>query len=146
MKMACKVCASENSVTDQGFVWCVDCGLQMGRSQVYVQGYQSPQTYRHPFPVYSRIKRFVVWLREMRLPLDNEDIEDILRLFSVIEFTWGCSKKARSYFFNKGCVLQFILDTLEIPFEVHTLKDPNRVDAQMQSMRKLLEQGASLFY
>ena len=144
--MVCKACGSENSAIDQGFVWCIDCGVQLGRSQDYVQGYQSPQNFRHQFPVYSRIKRFVTWLRELQLPLELGEMEDILTLFAAIEFLWACSKAKRSYFFNKGCVLQFILDTLEIPLDVHTLKDPNRVKAQMISMKELLDNNKLLFY
>ena len=132
------VCGCENIVAEHGLLWCSACGVkQVGRVE-YVRSYNSPQTHRR-FPMYSRIKRFISWMRSLRLELSVDECEEILNLFTLLELKWSVSEKSRRYFFNKGCVLQFCLDFLGMKhLSVHTLKDADRVKNQMRAMAELL--------
>ena len=59
-------------------------------------------------------------------------------LYGRIEFAWEPHRSERTYFFNKNCVLSFILEYLGIPFEVATLKDKERVEKQVTTMKSLV--------
>ena len=77
-------------------------------------------------------------MRSLKLPLSPAEFEELLTMFTRLEFNWSLSETDRSYFFNKGCVMQFLLDTMGISLSVHTLKDAERVKYQMKAMRTLL--------
>ena len=78
-------------------------------------------------------------MKSLKLDLDSSAFEQIFTIFSQLEFFWNIKKNSkRSYFFNKGCVLQFCLDRIGIELEVHTLKDKLRVEQQMTEMHNLL--------
>ena len=77
-------------------------------------------------------------MRSLKLELSADEFEEVLNMFTFLEFKWSVSNKTRRYFFNKGCVLQFCLDRLEVDLTVHTLKDTDRVKSQMEAMAELL--------
>lgn len=137
MGHVCHVCECEHIVADNGYLWCTGCGLQQNGRVEYVRSYNCPQAHRR-FPMYSRIKRFIAWMRSLKLELSADEFEEVLNMFTFLEFKWSVSNKTRRYFFNKGCVLQFCLDRLEVDLTVHTLKDTDRVKSQMEAMAELL--------
>jgi hypothetical protein len=59
--------------------------------------------------------------------------------FGLLEFHWGIhGSKSRKYFFNKACVLYYIVSKLGLELEVRTLKDQERVNIQLAEMEQLV--------
>jgi len=71
-------------------------------------------------------------------PLIFANFENILMVYGKVEFSWQPQKSARTYFFNKNCVLSFILEHLGIEIKVPTLKDKERVEQQVTTMKALV--------
>ena len=65
--------------------------------------------------------------------------EDILCLYSAIEFKFNMKQnKERKYFYSQKVVLFFILARLGINLIVPVLKNPDRTEIQVRSMEELL--------
>ena len=135
--MVSKCCEAQTAVID-GFEWCCGCGKEQRRRCEWVSSYNCPSHYRR-YPVYSRTKRFNRYLLELCDDSLFTHYNDIMDMFGKIEFLWGMFKKKRLYFFNKSCVLSFIVHTLQLDYDIKTLKDQARVDTQFASMTELLE-------
>ena len=134
--MVCE-CGSHDTVIEGGVKWCTGCGAELERRCEWTFTYALCHNYRK-VPIYSRIKRFRVWLQELNKPLIFANFERILMLYGQIEFSWEPRKTTRTYFFNKNCVLSFILEHLGIECKVPTLKDNDRVQKQVKTMKALL--------
>ena len=136
---ACSNCGSNSSAVDSGSLWCTGCGTQLEAQCEWTFTYSLCSNYRK-VPVYSRIKRFQTWLKELDEPLIFAHFEEILLMYARIEFGFYPARGERTYFFNKNCVLAFILDYLGIGIEVPTLKDKGRVEKQISKMNVLLRE------
>ncbi len=134
---ACSNCGSDSSAIEGGSLWCTGCGTQLQAQCEWTFTYSLCSNYRK-VPVYSRIKRFQTWLRELNQPVIFANFEEILCIYARIEFSFHPQRGERTYFFNKNCVLSFILEYLGLPLEVPTLKDEDRVEKQIATMSKLL--------
>jgi hypothetical protein len=134
---ACSHCGSNSSAIEGGSLWCTGCGTQLQAQCEWTFTYSLCSNYRK-VPVYSRIKRFQAWLKELNEPVIFANFEEILFLYGTIEFSFHPHRGERMYFFNKNCVLSFILEYLCLPLQVPTLKDAHRVEKQVTTMSKLL--------
>ena len=135
--MTCSKCEGTNSVVQGGSRWCTDCGTEIEANCDWTFSYNQITNYRR-VPVYSRIKRFRQWLLSLKKEKIECNLEDILNVYSVLEFAWQTEQKKRIYFFNKNCILFFILKSLNIALEVSTLKDKERVTLQLERMDGLV--------
>ena len=132
-------CCKAKSIVQGNSVWCTGCGAEVDSQVQWVTGYNNPNTYRAKFPVYSRTKRFKNFILELKKLTIFMNFNPIMDTFGLIEFHWGIhGSKTRKYFFNKGCVLHYILQFLELDLEVRTLKDEERVATQIIEMDRLL--------
>ena len=132
-------CGSTDSVVIENYLTCLDCGNMMKYEPKWVMSYACPQFfYRKCY--YSRIKRFQKKLLEMKSNVIGDWTEDILCLYSAIEFKFNMKRnKERKYFFSQKVVLFFILAKLGIDLIVPVLKNPDRTETQLKSMAELLE-------
>ena len=135
--MTCPNCNGTNNVVQENSRWCTDCGTQIESQCEWTFSYNQVSNYRR-VPVYSRIKRFRQWIISEKNELIHRYLDDILDVYSVLEFAWQTDKKKRIYFFNKNCILFFILEALDIELTVKTLKDKERVQIQLELMRELI--------
>jgi len=73
-------------------------------------------------------------------------MEDILYAYSTIEFLWSTLKRkdGRKYFFSRKVVLFFIVDNLELGVEVPVLKDAERTEKQLTSLKKIVARGSEI--
>ena len=73
-------------------------------------------------------------------------MEDILYAYSTIEFLWSTMKRkdGRKYFFSRKVVLFFIVDNLELGVEVPVLKDAERTEKQLTSLKKIVARGSEI--
>ena len=132
-------CCNAQSVIQGNSEWCTGCGVEVRSCCLWVSGYNNPNQYRARFPVYSRTKRFKNYILELKRKLIFCNFEDIMNAFGLIEFHWGNKgSKTRKYFFNKACVLFYIIGALGINLKVRTLKDQERVKVQLDEMSELL--------
>ena len=132
-------CCNAGSAIDGNSEWCTGCGKEIRKGVQWVMGYNNPNMYRCRYPVYSRTKRFKNYILDLKKPLIFCNFEPIMNAFGLIEFHWGNKgSKTRKYFFNKACVLFFIIRGLEIELEIRTLKDGDRVQHQLAEMNGLL--------
>ena len=143
--MTCPECNSTSKVHDEGKMWCTSCGCELEDSPMWTHSYAMPNHYKR-FPVYSRVKRFIEYIRKINKPELNENYNDILDIFSLIEFQWGMmTHEKRKYFYNKYVVLFFIAQRLNIEVELRTLKDIERVEEQVKELGKLLNSAFEMF-
>ena len=105
---------------------------------MWVNSYACASHYRR-YPVYSRTKRFNAYLINLGYEGLFKNYHDIMDIFGKIEFIWGMSQKTRLYFFNKSCVMFFIVWVLELKLDIKTLKDKKRVKRQCVAMAELLQ-------
>ena len=142
--VSCSECGnSESFAVENGFNWCRECGNQIEKQVVYVQGYSNPQHYTLK-TFYSRSKRFKVFLADF--PKLYKHFDTILDVFAVVEFVWGCSKKQRVYFFSKNVCLHWILQFLGHDCKVPLLKDQTRNEKQLQRITELWTSSGHRFY
>ena len=70
----------------------------------------------------------------------GDHFENILHVYGEIEFRWLMKlNKTRKYFYSQKMVLWFILNRLEIPLCVPTLKNKERATCQIKSMTEILK-------
>ena len=135
------MCSHENTTFCDGQKCCTDCGTYLGQ-RIYITSYNRSFSYRQQ-PIYSRQKRFYHFLLKKQDPKIQDAVEKIMCLFSRIEFFWNLQKtRERKYFFNRSVTLFFILSHFEIPTNMHTLKDPERVIRQCASMAEILKNSS----
>ena len=133
------MCEHERTAFCEGEKVCIGCGLMMGE-QMYITSYNRVFSYRRQ-PIYSRQKRFYHFLVSSGNPVVFQTLEDIMTCFGKLEFFWSVKRpKKRKYFFNRFVTLVFILNFLGVDTEgMRTLKDKERVQEQLTSMSKILE-------
>ena len=101
--------------------------------------YSNPNMYRARYPVYSRTKRFKNFILDLKKKVIYCNFDPIMDAFGLLEFHWGIhGSKSRKYFFNKSCVLAYIVTKLDLKLEVRTLKDEERVSIQLAEMEQLV--------
>ena len=133
------MCEHENWAFIEGQKCCTDCGTYLNE-RVYITSYNRSFSYYRRQPIYSRQKRFYQYLIKQTDGTIGEAIEEIMLTFSRIEFFWNLKKqRERKYFFNRSVTLFFILNKLGIPTVIRTLKDPERVAHQCESMTEILK-------
>ena len=132
------MCEHKQQTYIDGFYTCTQCG-NISDKQKYITSYDRSFTYRRP-PVYSRQKRFLSFIRNMREDVLFLRENDILMVFGYLEFFFNMGHKfQRIYFFNRFVTLTLILEVLEIPLKTKTLKDQVRVEQQLSEMRQILK-------
>lgn len=140
-----KKCEHNERVINSGNVWCRNCGLLLEDMPVWTHSYANPCHYKRS-PVYSRIKRFIQYLQKINKDEVNENVNDILDVFSLIEFQWALQEHdKRKYFYNRYVVLYFIAKILGLDIKLRTLKDSERVKDQIQELCELLENMIEMF-
>ena len=133
-----QMCEHENTAFIEGKKCCTDCGTYLDE-RLYITSYTRAFSYRRQ-PIYSRQKRFYHYLLKNTHTNVLERIEDIMLIFSRIEFFWNLrSKRQRKYFFNRSVTLFFILTYLKIPTKMKTLKDHERVATQCTNIAEILK-------
>lgn len=136
--VTCKSCQSSETTVEQGKLWCTGCGTELEDCPTWVTSYAVPNHFKR-FPVYSRVKRFIEYLRKINKQELNNIINEIIDYFGVIEFQWNMRKHiSRKYFFNKYVVLFFIARMLDVHIELRTLKDEERVKDQLKEISVLV--------
>jgi len=134
-------CNHQNTVTENGGIWCITCGTCVNNCPTYVRSYNHPYSYKR-IPVYSRQKRFMQYILNLNSSVVRDNYENILLLFGRVEFFWNIfGTEERTYFFNRAVTLFFIAAMLDLDIEVRTLKDKTRVDTQLRNLSKILELG-----
>ncbi len=137
-------CCQAETAIENNSEWCIGCGCEVRNQCLWVQSYSNRQIRKYTFPLYSRIKRFKIYLFELNETRIFENFEEILNVFGKIEFHWGnVGSEDRIYFYNMTCVLRYITELLEIPITIRTLKDQSRVLSQLQEIDQLM--GSLLF-
>ena len=117
---------------------CIGCGLEIEDCTNWTFSYGEITCFKR-FPIYSRIKRFITYLKSLKIQELNDNVDDILDVFGFIEFRWMMAKKnKRKYFYNKYVVLFFIAGMLELKSKVRTLKDRERVKQQIVELDLLM--------
>ena len=135
------MCEHENYTFTEGQKCCTDCGSYLGE-RVYITSYNRSFSYRRQ-PIYSRQKRFYHYLLQNKDSNIQEAREEIMLLFSRIEFFWNLQKqRVRKYFFNRSVTLFCILNELGIPTNMRTLKDQERVLNQCARMKEILKNSS----
>ena len=149
MVQSCSKCKiGTNTAVDAGSLWCTGCGEQIVAQCEWTFSYSNRTNNYRRVPVYSRLKRFREWCIKTRIPYVLQHMSSILDLYAKLEFGWINNKKKRCYFFNKNCILFFCVTVLGITSPTHTiktLKDEERVDAQLLEMCNLLEHHVKIF-
>ena len=135
--MTCPECKGDSFVVENNSKWCTGCGLEIESHVQWTYTYSLAHHHRR-LPVYSRMKRFRQWLERMSNEVIKENISDIVDVCSLIEFGWQAGEKKRTYFFNKNCLLFFVLKELGLSVQVKTLKDEERVKLQLQRMQEVM--------
>ena len=108
--MVTKCCGAISAIA-QNSEWCTACGTEIESQVQWVSSYNNPNSYRQRYPVYSRTKRFKEYIMELKTPVIYWNFEPIMDLFGLLEFHWGIKgAKNRKYFFNKACVLFYIVE------------------------------------
>ena len=131
------MCTHENQIAQAGRYVCTDCGYESGE-QVFVTSYDRAYTFRR-ITVYSRQKRFLTFVRSLKLLPLQENEDNILSLFGHLEFFFNMGHTfQRVYFFNRFCTLAFIATVLQLKISLKTLKDQARVKEQFSEMEQLL--------
>ncbi len=144
--MVCSDCNSTETAREGNKIWCTSCGNELQDAPMWTHSYAMPNHYKR-FPVYSRVKRFIEYIRKLNEPELNNNYNDLLDLFSLIEFQWGMRlHEKRKYFYNKYVVLFFIAKKLSLPVKLRTLKDEERVEEQLEELEKLLNHGFEMFH
>ena len=137
------MCEHENSTFIEGQKCCTDCGSYLGE-RIYITSYNRSFSYRRQ-PIYSRQKRFYHYLVQNKDSNIQEAREEIMLLFSRIEFFWNLQKqRVRKYFFNRSVTLFCILNELGIPTNMRTLKDQERVFNQCARMKEILKNSSHM--
>jgi hypothetical protein len=132
-----QMCEHDNTAFIEGKKCCTDCGTYLDQC-VYVTSHARAFSFRRQ-PIYSRQKRFYHYLLNNTHTNVQEAMEDIMLLFSRIEFFWNLRpRRKRKYFFNRSVTLFFILTYLNIPTKMQTLKDNERVAAQCTNIAEIL--------
>jgi hypothetical protein len=132
------MCEHVRQAVVEGVYVCIDCGFETD-DVVYITSYNRNFTFRRA-PVYSRQKRFMLFVRSLGHRVLFERENDVLDVFGKLEFLFNMGYKFdRTYFFNRHVCLAFILNELEIPLVTKTLKDECRVQQQLAEMRQILE-------
>ena len=136
--MICLGCQGTQFVRADNYNTCISCGIQAEYNPTYYTSYAAPVTsFRRQY--YSRAKRFIKVLKEMKSELIAEHFEHILQTYSFIEFLWNMKvDKKRKYFYSQKVILWFILKRLGIDVEVPVLKNKERTKEQLLSMNELL--------
>ena len=135
------MCEHENTAFIEGQKCCTDCGTYLDE-RIYITSYNRSFSYRRQ-PIYSRQKRFYHYLLRNTHTNVQDAVEDIMLLFSRIEFFWNLQKqRERKYFFNRSVTLFFILTYLNIPTNMRTLKDHERVATQCTNMAEILKNSS----
>ena len=132
-------CCKARSVVSENSEWCTACGTEIRSHVQWVAGYNNPNMYRARYPVYCRTKRFKNFILDMKNRVIYCNYNSIMDVFGLLEFHWGIhGSKSRKYFFNKACVLYYIVSKLGLELEVRTLKDQERVNIQLAEMEQLV--------
>ena len=131
-------CGSTDFVVENNWETCIRCGLENNYEPKFFTSYALPRhVYRRQY--YSRAKRFTKVLLDMENELIAKSFEDILELYSLIEFHWiNHRNKTRKYFYSQRVVLWFILQKLNIPINVPVLKNKERSLDQIGSILEVL--------
>lgn len=136
--MTCINCGKHEFVRANNHNTCTGCGLQAEYNPKYCQSYAQPM-YHFRKQYYSRAKRFTRVLKSKKSELIAQHFEDILQLYSLIEFLWIIkSNKERRYFFSQKVILWFILRELGINMKVPVLKNKERSYHQVHAIMALL--------
>lgn len=141
----CTACDSDRCVNVDNYLTCTKCGLMFEHCPKYVISYNCPQVPRRR-QYYSRCKRFKKYVQCFRQDVLFKQMEDILYAYSTIEFLWSTLKRkdGRKYFFSRKVVLFFIVDNLELGVEVPVLKDAERTEKQLTSLKKIVARGSEI--
>jgi hypothetical protein len=135
----CSECGKDEFVWENNYNVCMNCGLQCDFQPKYYMSYALPR-YEYRRQYYSRAKRFIKVLRGMMSNIIGDHFENILHVYGEIEFRWLMKlNKTRKYFYSQKMVLWFILNRLEIPLCVPTLKNKERATCQIKSMTEILK-------
>ena len=135
----CSTCGESHFVLVNNYQTCVNCGTENEYTPKYYVSYAMPRSeYRRQY--YSRAKRFTQVLRSMKSDVIAENFEEILELYSLIEFLWNMkSDKTRKYFFSQKVILWYILQYFEIPIKVPLLKNKERSQKQLETIIELVD-------
>lgn len=132
-------CCQASTAIENNSEWCRGCGKEIRGYCQWVVGYNNPNLRTAKYPVYSRTKRFKNYILDMNCIEILVRFNDVLDVFGRIEFNWGhYGCPGRLYFFNKACVLFYIIQFLDIGIEITTLKDPERVTTQIKAIDNVL--------
>ena len=132
-------CCQAETIIENNSEWCTGCGKEIRGFCQWVVSYNNPNQRKLKYPVYSRTKRFKNYVTSLMEKVLFINFDDILDVFGLVEFNWnihGCPN--RYYFFNKSCVLYYILNLLDLDVKIRTLKDKERVKTQFDAIEHLL--------
>ena len=136
--MTCEDCGCDRLLRISNYLTCTGCGLMTDYVPVYITSYSNPQVPRRR-QYYSRCKRFRNYIRKMKSEILGAAMEQILDLYSNIEFFWSSQKENRKYFFSRKVILFFIVHILELEVDVPVLKDEERTATQLKSINTVFE-------
>ena len=141
-------CGDVSTCVEQNIVWCTGCGAQLGTEVLYVRGYANPQTYKRR-QVYSRQKRFRTYvLRVVKTLAEGarlallKSLDNMLDVYSLIEFAWQSGVNSeRKYFYAKPVMLYVCASLVGIETdELPCLKDKTRESAQYKEIAAIIEE------
>ena len=126
--MECPHCKQQTpGIIDQNHLWCDKCGVSIRSHCEFVPSYNNCH-YAPRQQVYSRVKRFMKFVRDLANPLVIRKFDAIVDLYSSFEFTWTCNRESskRIYFYAKCVMLQVCCELLDVKTELPKLKDRTR--------------------
>ena len=140
--MTCPECESDNMRVLDNWLTCIDCGTVDNNEYrpTWVHSYNCPQLPRRR-QYYSRCKRFLQYVREMKSDVLGNAMEAILTLYSSVEFFWLLRVTERKYFFSRKVILAYIVKRLGLGISVPVLKDVERTTEQMKAIAALVVEG-----
>ena len=129
----CNECTTEvNAVSMENVLWCTRCGVALKDDIKWTFSYANLDTRRYSRPQYSRLKRFIEYIRTFKSDSLSINLEPILDLFYLLENGWHKNKYGRTYFYCKNIVLHALILRLGITdVMVPLLKDDTRNTKQL---------------
>ena len=129
----CKECDAEvNGASMENVLWCTGCGSKLQDDIKWTFSYTNLDSRRYSRPQYSRLKRFIEYIRTFKSDSLGTNLEPILDLFYTLENGWHNNKYGRTYFYCKNVVLHALIRRLGITdVTVPLLKDDTRNTKQL---------------
>ena len=133
-------CGGERFAVIENYNTCLGCGTCLEYAPVMTFSYNHPYAKR-PRAYYCRVKRFRQYIIDQKEEILCQNLNPILDVYNYVEFFWALSKGNRRYFFSRKVILFFIVQILELGVKTPLLKDKERTNEQIESIKKLMTVG-----